>query len=66
MWSGLNVEGARRLLREGTLPVDRVARELGYDNLGRLPRQFQRETDTSPTAYRRQCPMATNLLTRKQ
>lgn len=47
------VEAARRLLREGTLPVGRVARELGYSNLGHLSRQFQRETGTSPTEYRR-------------
>jgi AraC family transcriptional regulator len=49
------VEAAWRLLREGTLPVGRVARELGYSNLGHLSRQFQRETGTSPTDYRRQC-----------
>ncbi|GAB3323543.1 hypothetical protein GCM10027511_32640 [Hymenobacter humi] len=49
------VEAARRLLREGTLPVGRVARELGYSNLGHLSRQFQRETGTSPTEYRLQC-----------
>lgn len=49
------VDAARRLLREGTLPVSRVARELGYSNLGHLSRQFQRETGTSPTEYRRQC-----------
>jgi AraC-like DNA-binding protein len=28
------VEAAQCLLREGTLPVGRVARELGYSNLG--------------------------------
>jgi len=49
------VEAAQCLLREGTLPVGRVARELGYSNLGHLSRQFQRETGTSPTEYRRQC-----------
>ena len=49
------VEAARCLLREGILPVGRVARELGYSNLGHLSRQFQRETGTSPTEYRRQC-----------
>ena len=49
------VEAARRLLREGTLPVGRVARELGYSNLGHLSRQFQRETGTSPTEFRQQC-----------
>ncbi|MBJ6111334.1 AraC family transcriptional regulator [Hymenobacter sp. BT523] len=49
------VEAARCLLRESTLPVGRVARELGYSNLGHLSRQFQRETGTSPTEYRQQC-----------
>lgn len=49
------VEAAQRLLREGTLPVGRVARELGYSNLGHLSRQFQRETGTSPSEYRQQC-----------
>ena len=53
------VEAARRLLREGTLSVGRVARELGYSNLGHLSRQFQRETGTSPTAYRRECLVPT-------
>ena len=52
---GQRVAAARRLLREGTLPVGRVARALGYSNLGHLSRQFQRETGTSPTEYRRGC-----------
>ena len=50
---GQRLEAARCLLREGTLPVGRVARALGYSNLGHLSRQFQRETGTSPTEYRR-------------
>ena len=49
------VGAARCLLRESTLPVGRVARELGYSNLGHLSRQFQREAGTSPTEYRRGC-----------
>ena len=48
------VEAARCLLREGVLPVGRVARLLGYSNLGHLSRQFQREMGTSPSEYRRQ------------
>ena len=55
------VEAARRLLREGTLPVGRVARELGYSNLGHLSRQFQRETGASPSEYRRQCLSSAQL-----
>lgn len=52
------VEAARLLLREGTLPVGRVARLLGYSNLGHLSRQFQREMGCSPSDYRRQCQSA--------
>ena len=48
------VEAAQCLLRDGILPVGRVARELGYSNLGHLSRQFQRETGTSPSEYRRE------------
>ena len=49
------VGAAQCLLREGTMPVGRVARALGYSNLGHLSRQFQREMGISPTEYRRQC-----------
>lgn len=55
------VEAAQRLLREGTLPVGRVARELGYCNLGHLSRQFQRETGTSPSQYRREHSLVPTL-----
>ena len=54
------VEAARTLLRDG-LPVGRVASLLGYSNLGHLSRQFQRETGTSPSEYRRQCQPAAGL-----
>ena len=49
------VGAAQCLLREGAMPVGRVARALGYSNLGHLSRQFQREMGISPTEYRRQC-----------
>lgn len=49
------VEAARLLLQDGNLPVGRVARLLGYSNLGHLSRQFQRETGISPRDYRRRC-----------
>jgi AraC family transcriptional regulator len=48
------VAAARQLLVGTVLPVGRVARQLGYSNLGHLSRQFQRETGISPSAYRRQ------------
>lgn len=49
------VEAARRLLRDGSLPVGRIANLLGYSNLGHLSRQFQRAAGVSPSEYRRQC-----------
>jgi len=48
------VAAARQLLVDTALPVGRIARQLGYSNLGHLSRQFQRETGTSPSEYRRQ------------
>ena len=63
---GQRVEAARHLLRESTLAVGRVARALGYSNLGHLSRQFQRETGTSPTEYRRQCVSGLELANGEQ
>lgn len=54
------VAAAQQLLRDTALPVGRIARRLGYSNLGHLSRQFQRETGISPSEYRRQ--LAGNLL----
>lgn len=54
------VAAAQQLLRDTALPVGRIARQLGYSNLGHLSRQFQREVGTSPSEYRRQ--LAGNLL----
>ena len=48
------VAAAQQLLKGTTLPVGRIARQLGYSNLGHLSRQFQREVGISPTEYRRQ------------
>lgn len=45
---------AQRLLKGTSLPVGRIARQLGYSNLGHLSRQFQREVGISPSEYRRQ------------
>ncbi len=47
------VAAARQLLGDTALPVGRIARQLGYSNLGHLSRQFQRETGISPSEYRR-------------
>ncbi|WP_035560126.1 helix-turn-helix transcriptional regulator [Hymenobacter sp. IS2118] len=53
---------ARCLLRDGTLPVGRIANLLGYSNLGHLSRQFQQETGCSPSDYRRQCTSTAQLI----
>jgi AraC family transcriptional regulator len=47
------VEAARQLLETSPLTVSRIARQLGYSSLGHLSRQFQRETGTTPSSYRR-------------
>lgn len=48
------LEAARHLLTTTALSVGRIARQLGFSNLGHLSRQFQQATGTSPTDYRRQ------------
>jgi AraC-like DNA-binding protein len=47
------VKAAQLLLTTTTLAVGRIARQLGYSNLGHLSRQFQREMSCSPSEYRR-------------
>lgn len=47
------VKAAQLLLTTTTLAVGRIARQLGYSNLGHLSRQFQREMGCSPSEYRR-------------
>ena len=50
------IEAAQQLLLTSPLTVGRIARLLGYSSLGHLSGQFQRETGTSPSEYRRaQC-----------
>ena len=52
------IEAAQRLLLASPLTVGRIARLLGYSSLGHLSGQFQRETGTSPSDYRRtRCAM---------
>lgn len=47
------IEAAQRLLLTSSLTVSRIARLLGYSSLGHLSGQFQRETGSSPSDYRR-------------
>ena len=47
------IAAAQQLLLTSPLTVSRIARQLGYSSLGHLSGQFQRETGTSPSDYRR-------------
>ena len=47
------IEAAQRLLLTSALTISRIARLLGYSSLGHLSGQFQRETGSSPSDYRR-------------
>jgi transcriptional regulator GlxA family with amidase domain len=50
---GRRVLAARRLLEESDLPVEEVAREVGFGDAASLRSHFRRATATTPTAYRR-------------
>ena len=43
---------ARRRLEESTLPVETLARELGFRNSERMRHSFQRQLGVSPDQYR--------------
>jgi transcriptional regulator GlxA family with amidase domain len=50
---GRRVLAARRLLEESDLPVEEIAREVGFGDAASLRSHFRRATTTTPTAYRR-------------
>jgi AraC-like DNA-binding protein len=50
------IDHARRLLRETTLGLDRIARELGYRDQTFFSRQFKAETGIAPRRHRRPSP----------
>src|SRR6201996_7306523 len=50
---GPRVLAARRLLEEADLPVEEIAREVGFGDAASLRSHFRRATATTPTAYRR-------------
>ncbi len=50
---GRRVLAARRLLEESDLPVEEIAREVGFGDAASLRSHFRRATATTPTAYRR-------------
>jgi transcriptional regulator GlxA family with amidase domain len=49
----LRIEAARRLLEEGSRPVERIAEECGFGTPASLRRTFLRELKTPPREYRR-------------
>jgi transcriptional regulator GlxA family with amidase domain len=49
----LRVEEAKQMLETGTLPVDEVAAEVGYEDPAFFRRLFRRHVALTPAAYRR-------------
>ena len=47
------LQGARRLLAESNLSLERIAIQTGYDSAASFSRAFSRDMGTSPGAYRR-------------
>ncbi len=49
----LRIEEAKRLLESGSLPVDEISAEVGYEDASFFRRLFKRLTGLSPSQYRR-------------
>lgn len=49
----LRIEHAKRLLESGSLPVDEISAEAGYEDASFFRRLFKRRTGLSPSRYRR-------------
>ncbi len=49
----LRIEQAKRLLESGTLPVDEISFQTGYDDTAFFRRLFKRRTGLTPSHYRR-------------
>ncbi len=47
------MQGARRLLTESNLSLERIALQVGYDSAASFSRAFSKDMGTSPGAYRR-------------
>ncbi len=50
------ISAAKILLRTTTLTIDLIAEQVGYQNVTNFYRLFQRETDATPSSYRRSGP----------
>lgn len=53
--SALRLAQARLLLRDSTLPVERIAHEVGYRSASHFSRAFKLDAGQSPRSYRREC-----------
>jgi AraC-like DNA-binding protein len=49
----LRIEAAKRLLEEGSLPVDEISYAAGYEDPSFFRRLFKRTVGLSPSQYRR-------------
>ena len=49
----LRVEEAKRLLEAGTMPVDEISFDVGYEDASFFRRLFKRRTGLTPSQYRR-------------
>ncbi|HOF88516.1 MAG TPA: AraC family transcriptional regulator [Armatimonadota bacterium] len=54
---GLRLEAARRLLATTDLPVQEIARQVGYDDPLYFSRVFRADAGCPPTVYRARCSM---------
>jgi YesN/AraC family two-component response regulator len=49
----LRVDAAKKLLTQTTLPVSEVAAQVGYDDYNYFIKVFKKETDCTPSRYRK-------------
>lgn len=54
----VRIERARRLLRDGEVPISQIAYRLGFSDVANFTRAFRRETGLSPTDFRRGAGLA--------
>lgn len=60
-FSGLKIQAARRMIREGTLNFTQIAGQLGFQSLHYFSRRFRQATGMSPSEYERSVKMLSEL-----
>lgn len=58
----LRLEEAKQMLEAGSLPVEAVANEVGYEDAGYFSRLFRRKVNLTPAQYRRRFGELRNIL----